>query len=60
MPAQIIAQSNPPAEPSLISDSILESTVQLKTKDFLTPDELKAVQAFRRAADYIAAGTFYN
>ncbi|KAF9533738.1 phosphoketolase [Crepidotus variabilis] len=59
MPAQIIAQPNPPADPSLISDSILESAVQLKIKDFLPQDELKAVQEFRRAADYIAAAMIF-
>lgn len=56
MPAQEIAQPNPPADPSQLSDGILEYSVQLKTKDYLTEDELKSVQLYRRAANYIAAG----
>jgi xylulose-5-phosphate/fructose-6-phosphate phosphoketolase len=56
MPGQEIAQPNPPADPSQLSDAILEYSVQLKTKDYLVKDELKSVQFFRRAADYIAAG----
>jgi len=56
MPAQEILQPNPPADASLISDSIFELAVKLDTKDYLSKDELNAVQTFRRAADYIAAG----
>lgn len=57
MPGQQISQPNPPPEPSWLPDDVLQLAVQLKTKNYLPEDELKAIQAFRRAADYIAAGT---
>lgn len=56
MPAQEISQPNPPPDPSSLSDDLLQLSVQLKTEGYLPPEELNAVQAFRRAADYIAAG----
>ena len=56
MPGQEISQPNPPPGASLLSDDVLFQSVQLKTENYLPPDELKAVQAFRRAADYVAAG----
>ena len=49
-------QPNPPADPSLLPDSILNYGVKLNTKDFLPTHEHTAVQLFRRAADYITAG----
>jgi len=58
MPAQVISQPNPPADPSLLADSFLDHAIKLDTKDFLEPKELEAIQQFRRAADYIAAGNF--
>jgi xylulose-5-phosphate/fructose-6-phosphate phosphoketolase len=57
MPGQIIAQPNPPPDPSHLPDSVREYAVQLKTSNVLTEPELRAVQKFRRAANYIAAGT---
>ncbi|KAJ8469487.1 hypothetical protein ONZ45_g16871 [Pleurotus djamor] len=59
MPGQELFQPNPPADPSLLPDSILEYSVQLDTKDYLKPDELNSIQMFRRAADYIAAAMIF-
>ncbi|KAF7424227.1 hypothetical protein PC9H_009533 [Pleurotus ostreatus] len=59
MPGQELFQPNPPADPSQLPDSILEYSVKLNTKDYLKPDELKNIQMFRRAADYIAAAMIF-
>ncbi|KAF7312098.1 D-xylulose 5-phosphate/D-fructose 6-phosphate phosphoketolase [Mycena indigotica] len=59
MPGQILLQANPPADPSLLPDSVLELGVQLGVKDYLPPDELKSLKMFRRAADYIAAAMIF-
>jgi len=56
MPANFIERPNPPGDPSLIPDFVTGLAVQLETKDYLSNDELHAVQLFRRAANYIAAG----
>lgn len=56
MPGQQIAQANPPPDPSLLPDSLLDFGVQLDNKYVLSKHELNAVHKFRRAADYIAAG----
>lgn len=56
MPAQQISQPNPPPDPSLLPDSILDYAVELDTKDYLSSEELDGIRKFRRAADYIAAG----
>jgi xylulose-5-phosphate/fructose-6-phosphate phosphoketolase len=56
MPGQIIAQPNPPPDPSRLSDSIREYAVKLNLSNVLTESELRAIQKFRRAANYIAAG----
>jgi hypothetical protein len=58
MPAQLISQPNPPPDPSLLPDSILDYAVKLDATNYLPPQELEAIQQFRRAADYIAAGLF--
>lgn len=61
MPGQILYTANPPPDPSQLADSVLELSVKLDTKNFLSPDELKSIQLFRRAADYIAAAMiFFN
>ncbi|KAJ7671559.1 phosphoketolase [Mycena polygramma] len=59
MPAQILLQANPPADPSLLPDSVLQLGVQLDTKNYLPEDELKSLKMFRRAADYIAAAMIF-
>ena len=56
MPGQQLAQANPPPDPSLLPDSLLQYRVQLDIDGILSEDELAAVKTFRRAADYIAAG----
>lgn len=58
MPAQELAQSNPPPDPSLLPDSILDLKTTFSIKNVLSPEELSAIQQYRRAADYIAAGMF--
>ncbi|KAF5342246.1 hypothetical protein D9611_001667 [Ephemerocybe angulata] len=59
MPGQINSQANPPAEPSQIPNDILNLAVKLKTENYLSAEELKGVQHFRRAADYIAAAMIF-
>ncbi|KAH9481511.1 putative phosphoketolase [Psilocybe cubensis] len=59
MPAQIISQPNPPADPSLLPDSTLDYAIKLDTKDYLSPEELDGIRKFRRAADYIAAAMIF-
>lgn len=49
-------QANPAPDPSNLDDSILKWAVHVDTNHFLTDDELRAIQMYRRAADYIAAG----
>jgi len=56
MPGQHLAQANPAPDPSLIPDSMLLYTVKLNTKDYLPKNELNALQMFRRAGNYVAAG----
>ena len=60
MPGQLIDKPNPPPEVSLIPECALDLAVKLHTKDYLDKDDLEAVQFFRRAADYIAAGTRFS
>ena len=55
MPAQELLVANPPADPSLLPDFIEKLKIEID-KNVLSPAELSAVQQFRRAADYIAAG----
>ncbi|KAF5366987.1 hypothetical protein D9758_003947 [Tetrapyrgos nigripes] len=59
MPGQELYQSNPPPDPSQLDDALLQWSVKLDTKNFLSPEELKSVQLFRRAADYIAAAMIF-
>ena len=59
MPAQELLQANPPADASQIPDEILKFKVEIP-KDVLSPTDLKSIQDFRRAADYIAAGKSYS
>ncbi|ESK95873.1 phosphoketolase [Moniliophthora roreri MCA 2997] len=59
MPAQRIDQPNPPPDPSQLDDAILSYSVKLNTKNFLSDEELKSIQLFRRAADYIAAAMIF-
>lgn len=59
MPGQIISEPNPPPDPSHIPDDVQSLAVQLNTKDFLSAEDLKGVQMFRRAADFIAAAMIF-
>lgn len=56
MPAQELDVANPPADASLLPDELLSLSVKLDLNGVLSPEELKAVQNFRRAANYIAGG----
>ena len=56
MPAQLLTQPNPPPEKSLLPKELGALSVKLDL-NVLSQEELNDVKAFRRAADYIAAGT---
>ncbi|KAG6804667.1 hypothetical protein H0H93_007404, partial [Arthromyces matolae] len=55
MPAQQLAVANPPPEPSHIPKEILAFDAQVNTKDYLSHDELKSLDLFTRAANYMSA-----
>ena len=55
MPAQILTRPNPPPEKSQLPEELGQLSVKLDL-NVLSPQELEDVKAFRRAADYIAAG----
>ncbi|KAL1744164.1 XFP N-terminal domain-containing protein [Schizophyllum fasciatum] len=59
MPGQIIYEPNPPPDPSHIPDDVQKLAVQLETKGFLSAEERKGIEMFRRAADYIAAAMIF-
>lgn len=50
---------NPPPDPSLISDDILQYAVKLNIKDYLSRDDLRSVQLFQRAANYISTAMIF-
>ena len=50
MPAQELDGPNPPPDASLLPDELLNLSVKLDLNGVLPPEELKAVQNFRRAA----------
>lgn len=55
MPAQLLAQPNPPPDPSHLPDSVLDYRV-VHTKSDITSAELASISKFKRAANYISAG----
>ena len=56
MPGEVIDRPNPPAPPSHVPNEVLALSVKLeKTK--LDASTSQSLQEFRRAADYIAAGS---
>lgn len=57
MPAQLLFQPNPPPDASLLPASVGALKVELEL-NVLSPQEDQDIKAFRRAADYIAAGKF--
>ncbi|KAI5888596.1 D-xylulose 5-phosphate/D-fructose 6-phosphate phosphoketolase [Schizophyllum commune H4-8] len=59
MPGQIIYEPNPPPDPSHIPDDIEKLAVKLDVKGFLSAEERKGIEMFRRAADYIAAAMIF-
>ena len=56
MPAQELFQPNPPPDPSQLPESLNVLNVKLDL-NVLSQQELNDIKSFRRAADYIAAGT---
>jgi len=50
---------NPPPDPSLLPDSLLELRVRLDLTDVLTPDEREALSLFQRLGNYMAAAMIY-
>ena len=55
MPGEVIDRPNPKALPSLIPDNVMDLAVKL---DYikLNDSDLKGLEEFRRASNYIAAG----
>jgi len=56
MPGQFIDQPNPAPEASHLPDDTLKLAVSLDHKGFLPEKDRNAINKFRRAADYLAAG----
>jgi xylulose-5-phosphate/fructose-6-phosphate phosphoketolase len=61
MPTQFEEIPNPPPEKSQLPDSLLHLSVNLDEakKNVLSDDELAAVKAYRRAANYISAAMIF-
>lgn len=59
MPGEVIDRPNPPPCRSLLPSALLELAVKLHIKNALAPEEVKALQEFRKAADYIAAAMIF-
>jgi xylulose-5-phosphate/fructose-6-phosphate phosphoketolase len=57
MPGEIIDRPNPKPLPSEISEEIFKFAVRLE-KSSLPKDAVEGLKQFRRAACYIAAGTY--
>ena len=55
MPAQVVAQANPPPEASSLPDRLKDLAIVLKTP-VLSDKDVQDLKAFRAAANYIAAG----
>lgn len=55
MPGEVIDRPNPKALPSLVPDNVMDLAVKL---DYikLNDSDLKGLEEFRRASNYIAAG----
>ena len=50
---------NPPPDPSMLPDSLLELRVCPDPTGVLTPDEMKALSLFQRMGNYMAAAMIY-
>jgi xylulose-5-phosphate/fructose-6-phosphate phosphoketolase len=59
MPREVIDHPNPPPAPSGLPDSILDLSVALNTRDVLSSVELRSLEEFHRAANYIAAAMIF-
>lgn len=61
MPTEFHEIPNPPPEKSQLPDSILKLAIDLDEakKSVLSDNELSAVKAYRRAANYIAAAMIF-
>ncbi|KAI0267712.1 phosphoketolase [Gloeopeniophorella convolvens] len=59
MSSKDVSIPNPPPDPSLLPDSILDYRVQLNTRNVLSNEELSSILQFRRAADYVAAAMIF-
>lgn len=59
MPGQQISKPNPAPDASQLSDDILNWSIKVEHDNFLSKDDAKAIQMFRRAADYIAAAMIF-
>jgi hypothetical protein len=57
MPGEVIDRPNPQPLASQIPESVLDLSVKLE-KINLNEADLRALEAFRRASNYIAAGKF--
>jgi hypothetical protein len=57
MPGEVIDRPNPQAPPSNIPDTVNELAVKLEKID-ISEDDLRGLEEFRRASNYIAAGEF--
>ncbi len=58
MPAEGLDKPNPQALASLIHDDALNLAVKLYKKTILSDEDLRGLEEFRRASNYIAAGKF--
>jgi len=54
-----VSMPNPVPDPSQLPGFILYFNVEPTTENVLSPYELYSVENFRRAGDYIAAGSYH-
>jgi xylulose-5-phosphate/fructose-6-phosphate phosphoketolase len=59
MPGEVIDKPNPQALASQIPENVLELAVKLE-KMRVNDEDLKGLEEFRRASNYIAAGRVLN
>lgn len=59
MPGEVIDRPNPPPSRSHLPPALLELAVKLDIKNALSSEEAKALQEFRRAANYIAVAMIF-
>jgi xylulose-5-phosphate/fructose-6-phosphate phosphoketolase len=57
MPGEVIDRPNPQASPSNIPDAVNELAVKLEKID-ISENDLRGLEEFRRASNYIAAGKY--